>query len=92
MRGSQRDLPRGFIRQIAPVTDRQRLRAAERGIKLFEESERLGKTLLDSISHEIRIPISAITGASAILNAARDPSLKRVPWAKVRNCTSNTYW
>jgi two-component system sensor histidine kinase KdpD len=83
MRRSQRDLLRGFVRQIAPVTDRQRLLAAERRIKLIEESERLSKTLLDSISHEIRIPISAITSAAAILNAARDPSLKKVPWAMV---------
>jgi two-component system sensor histidine kinase KdpD len=50
---------------------------------MLEESERLSKTLLDSISHEIRIPISAISSATAILNAARDPSLKKVPWAMV---------
>jgi len=52
-------------------------------MKLFEESERLSKTLLDSISHEFRSPISAITSAAAILSAARDPSLKTVPWAMV---------
>jgi two-component system sensor histidine kinase KdpD len=68
---------------MAPVTDRQRLRAAEQRMKLIEESERLSKTLLDSISHDFRSPISAITSAAAILNAARDPSLKMVPWATV---------
>jgi len=83
MRRSQGDSPRGFVRQIAPATDRQRLRAAEQRMKLIEESERLSRTLLDSISHEFRSPISAITSAAAILNAARDPSLKRVPWAMV---------
>jgi two-component system, OmpR family, sensor histidine kinase KdpD len=82
-RGSQRDLPKGCVRQTAPVTDRQRLRAAELRMKLIEESERLSKTLLNSISHEIRIPISAITSAADILSAARDPSLKRVPWSMV---------
>jgi K+-sensing histidine kinase KdpD len=73
MRRSRRNSPRGFVRQIAPVTDRRRLRAAEQRMKLVEESERLSKTLLDSISQEFRSPISAITGAAAIFNAARDP-------------------
>ena len=74
---------RGFLRQIALIIDGQRLRAAEQRTKMLEESERLSKTLLDSISHEIRIPISVISSATAILNAARDPSLKMVPWAMV---------
>jgi len=65
------------------LIDGQRLRAAEQRAKMLEESERLSKTLLDSISHEIRIPISAISGATATLNAARDLSLKKVPWAMV---------
>jgi len=76
-------LLRGFVRQIALVIDGQRLRTAEQRAKMLEESERLSKTLLDSISHEIRIPLSAISSATAILNAARDPSLKNVPWAMV---------
>jgi two-component system sensor histidine kinase KdpD len=52
-------------------------------MKLIEESERLSKALLDSVSHEFRSPISAITSAAAILSAAHDPSLKTVPWAMV---------
>ena len=83
VRRSQRDSPGKFVRQIAPVTDCQRLRAAEQRMKLIEESERPTKTLLDSISHEFRSPISAITSAADILSAARDPSLKRVPWSMV---------
>jgi two-component system sensor histidine kinase KdpD len=83
MQGSKRNSPRGFVRQNAPVTDRQRLRAAEQRMILLEESERLSKTLLDSLSHEFRSPISAITSAAAILSAARDPLLKTVPWAMV---------
>jgi two-component system sensor histidine kinase KdpD len=81
--GSQRDLVEGFVRQIALVIDRQRLRDAEQRAKMVEESERLSKTLLNSISHEIRTPISAITSAAGTLNAARDPSLTRVPWGMV---------
>jgi two-component system sensor histidine kinase KdpD len=83
MQDSQRDSTGGFVPQIVPVTDCQRLQAAEQRIRLIEGSERLSKTLLDSISHEIRIPISAITSAAVILDEARDPSLKKVPWAMV---------
>src|SRR5207237_4494726 len=69
----QRDLLDAFVRQIALVIDRQRLRDAEQGAKMLEESERLSKTLLNSISHEIRTPIAAISSAVSTLNAARNP-------------------
>ena len=59
----QRDLLDAFVRQIALVLDRQRLRDAEQQAKLVAESERLSKTLLNSLSHEIRTPIAAITSA-----------------------------
>ena len=63
----QRDLLQAFVNQIGLVLDRQRLRDAEQEAKLVSESERLSKTLLNSISHEIRTPISAITTASSTL-------------------------
>jgi two-component system sensor histidine kinase KdpD len=67
----QRDLLDAFVRQIALVLDRQRLRDAEQQAKLLAESERLSKTLLNSISHEIRTPIAAITSAASSLSEAR---------------------
>jgi two-component system sensor histidine kinase KdpD len=67
----QRDLLDAFVRQIALVLDRQRLRDAEQQAKLVAESEKLSKTLLDSISHEIRTPLAAITSAASSLNEAR---------------------
>jgi len=63
----QRDLLDAFVRQIALVLDRQRLRDAEQQAKLVSESERLSKTLLNSISHEIRTPIAAIRSAASNL-------------------------
>jgi two-component system sensor histidine kinase KdpD len=69
---AQRDLIDTFIRQIAVVLDRQRLREAEQGAKLLAESERLSKTLLNSISHEMRTPIAAITSAASSLHDGRD--------------------
>ncbi len=80
---SQRDLLEAFVRQVALVVDRQRLRDAEQRATMVEESERLSKTLLNSISHEIRTPIAAISSAAATLNAARDAGLGRVPWGMV---------
>ena len=64
---AQRDLLDAFVRQIALVVDRQRLREAEQQSKLVAESERLSKTLLSSVSHEMRTPIAAITSAASSL-------------------------
>jgi two-component system, OmpR family, sensor histidine kinase KdpD len=79
----QRDLLEAFVRQIALVVDRQRLRDAEQRAHLVEESERLSKTLLNSISHEIRTPIAAITSASGALSAAREAEPQALPWTMV---------
>lgn len=80
---NQRELLDAFVRQIALVIDRQRLRDAEQQAKMVEESERLSKTLLNSISHEIRTPIAAIHGAAGALNAARNAKPTEVPWPMV---------
>jgi two-component system sensor histidine kinase KdpD len=80
---SRRDLLDAFVRQIALVIDRQRLRDAEQRAKMVEESERLSKTLLNSISHEIRTPIAAINSAASNLNVARNSKPADVPWSMV---------
>jgi len=64
---AQREVIETFVRQVALVVDRQRLREAEQEAKLVTESERLSKTLLNSISHEMRTPIAAITSAASSL-------------------------
>lgn len=61
----QREQLDAFARQAALVLDRHRLREVEADARLGAESERLGKTLLNSISHELRTPISAIATASS---------------------------
>ncbi len=63
----QRDLLDAFIRQIALVLDRERLRDRDSQAQLLAESERLSKTLLNSISHELRTPLAAITSATTTL-------------------------
>ena len=66
----QNNLLEALVRQAALVIDRQRLHDAAEQSRLAAESERLGKTLLDSISHEMRTPIAAITSAAGTLNEA----------------------
>jgi two-component system sensor histidine kinase KdpD len=60
----QRNLLDAFVRQAALVIDRARLREQAERSRVAAESQRLGKTLLDSISHEMRTPISAILSAA----------------------------
>ena len=82
----QRNLLENFIRQIALVLDRQRLSDAEQNAKLVAESERLGKTLLNSISHELRTPMAAITSAASGLSELPDfgdPGLRRALTAEI---------
>ncbi len=62
---NQRNLLDTFVRQIALVLDRQQLREKAEQNRLLMESERLGKTLLNSISHEMRTPIAAIASAAS---------------------------
>ncbi|MCX7010463.1 MAG: DUF4118 domain-containing protein, partial [Kiritimatiellaeota bacterium] len=68
----QRNLLDQFLRHIALVLDRQRLREAEALARIVAESERLGRALLNSVSHELRTPIAAIQAAAGGLAAATD--------------------
>jgi two-component system sensor histidine kinase KdpD len=63
----QRDLLGAFARQAALVLDRLRLDAESQQAQLLAESEKLSKALLNSISHELRTPIAAITAAASAL-------------------------
>jgi two-component system sensor histidine kinase KdpD len=64
---AQRDLLETFARQAALVLDRIELRTAAEQTRLFAESERLSRALLNSISHELRTPLAAITSAASAL-------------------------
>ncbi|MCU0515118.1 MAG: sensor histidine kinase KdpD [Anaerolineae bacterium] len=71
----QQALLETFINQIALVIERELLDEAAEQSAMLQESERLYTTLLNSISHELRTPIAAITGAaSSLLDAATSAS------------------
>ena len=63
----QEELLETFASQVALSIEREMLDEAAEQSKVLAESERLYKTLLNSISHELRTPIAAITGAASSL-------------------------
>jgi len=86
----QRSLLESFIQQIALVLDRQRLSEADQTAKLLEESERLSKALINSISHELRTPIAAITSAASGLEdliRQDNPPLRRALTGEIREAS-----
>jgi two-component system sensor histidine kinase KdpD len=74
---AQRDLLETFARQAALVLDRVELRAAAEQTRLFVESERLSRALLNSISHELRTPLAAITSAATALSEAAEAPVEQ---------------
>lgn len=56
-----------FIKQSGAAVEREILNKTANKALLLEESEKLYKTLFDSISHELKIPIAAIMGAVSYL-------------------------
>jgi two-component system, OmpR family, sensor histidine kinase KdpD len=56
-----------IISQISGKIERELLRNAARKTYLLSESDKLYKNLFNSISHELRIPVSTILGASDTL-------------------------
>jgi two-component system sensor histidine kinase KdpD len=53
-----------FVTQICNALEREFLGELAQKVRFLDESDRLYKTLFNSISHELRIPVSTIMGAS----------------------------
>ncbi len=62
-----------FISQISGKFEREYLRNMARQAFLLTESDKLYKALFNSISHELRIPVATIMGASDSLLATNHP-------------------
>ncbi len=56
-----------FLSQISGKYEREFLKDTARKAYILTESEKLYKTLFNSISHELRIPVSTIMGATDVL-------------------------
>ncbi|MBE0673135.1 MAG: DUF4118 domain-containing protein [Bacteroidales bacterium] len=53
-----------FLSQISNALEREFLGELAQKVRFLDESDRLYKTLFNSISHELRIPVATIMGAS----------------------------
>src|SRR6266545_4123321 len=75
----QRTLLDAFSRQAALALDRVRLAEEARQSALWARTEELRSGLLSAVSHDLRTPLAAITGAGTMLrdDAALDPALRR---------------
>jgi two-component system sensor histidine kinase KdpD len=62
-----------FISQISGKFEREYLRNIAKQAFLLNESDKLYKTLFNSISHELRIPVATIMGASDSLLTTQHP-------------------
>jgi two-component system sensor histidine kinase KdpD len=62
--GTHKNLWDTFLTQISNALEREFLGELAQKVRFLDESDRLYKTLFNSISHELRIPISTIMGAS----------------------------
>jgi two-component system sensor histidine kinase KdpD len=60
---AQREILEACAAQLAIVLAKDRALRAEREASLASDSERLQKTLLDSVSHELKTPLAAIQAA-----------------------------
>jgi two-component system sensor histidine kinase KdpD len=84
---TQRDLLDGFAAQIALLVERESLRAAGEREKLLAESDRLHRTLLDSVSHELKTPLAVLRSAAEKLDTDDAPKRTNLV-AEVRTATS----
>ncbi|MBI5647276.1 MAG: sensor histidine kinase KdpD [Ignavibacteriae bacterium] len=76
----QEILLENFLRQIATALDREFLNEMAKKSIALAESERLYTTLFNSISHEIRTPITALLGSAEALSddtISGNPGLRR---------------
>lgn len=68
--GDQKAFWDTFLTQIANALEREFLGELAQKARFLAESDRLYKTLFNSISHELRIPVATIMGASdSLLNS-----------------------
>jgi two-component system sensor histidine kinase KdpD len=76
----QQHLLQTFADLVALAIQRAELAAEAERIRLGMETERLRSSLLSAVSHDLRTPLSAITGAGSTLldsDTSLDPSVRR---------------
>jgi two-component system sensor histidine kinase KdpD len=67
---AQRDLAESFADQLAQLVEREQLRAAGEREKLLAQSDKLHRSLLDGVSHELKTPLAVLSSAVENLASA----------------------
>jgi two-component system, OmpR family, sensor histidine kinase KdpD len=83
---SQRDLADSFAAQLAQLVEREQLRAAGEREKLLAESDKLHRTLLDGVSHELKTPLAVLSSAVENL-ATADEATRADLGVEIRTAT-----
>ncbi len=71
---AQQELLDAFSTQIALALEHERLRAEHEAARVQAASDRLHRTLLDSVSHELKTPLAVIAAATESLGATVAPA------------------
>jgi K+-sensing histidine kinase KdpD len=75
--GDQKTYWDTFLVQISNALEREFLGEMAQRVRFLDESDRLYKTLFNSISHELRIPVATIMGASdSIINSSNSENMQ----------------
>jgi len=75
--GDQKSYWETFLVQISNALEREFLGEMAQRVRFLDESDRLYKTLFNSISHELRIPVATIMGAAdSMLNSANSDNMQ----------------
>ena len=82
-----RSLLENFGTQLAFALEKEHVLAAMQQAEISERSSELQKTLLDSVSHELKTPLAVLQSATEILERSQLESLHSLP-AEIRMATS----
>jgi len=84
--GEQRGLADSFAAQMALLVEREHLRAIAEREQRLAESDRLHRTLFDSVSHELKTPLAVLRTAGSRLETA-DGSRRTALVREIRTAT-----
>ncbi len=79
-----RQMIEAFALQIALVLEKEHFIQAVSHAEMLSQSEKLHRTLLDSVSHELKTPIAVITAALEGMGDQRSPYLTEITTATQR--------
>jgi two-component system sensor histidine kinase KdpD len=83
---AQRDLVESFAAQLALLVEREHLREAGEREKIFAESDKLHRALLDGVSHELKTPLAVLEAATENLPTDSDSPMGKMA-GEIRTAT-----